>query len=73
MPTLRHEQFYDLQSLISKAVRDIVKYKDAYQNCLNCEHFIEQTEICKLANARPPARIIVYGCPKHCDKEQVPF
>lgn len=32
--------------------------------CLSCEHFNQQTEGCAKANgARPPAKVIVDGCP----------
>lgn len=44
-----------------------------YQSCLNCDNFIEKTEICKLANQRPPAKVIAYGCPQWDDKEDIPF
>lgn len=73
MPKLRLEEFYDLQSLVGKAVETILKDKQAYQTCLVCERFNENTEICQLANARPPARVIAYGCPQFIDKEQPPF
>ena len=41
-----------------------------YQSCLSCIHFHETKEICKLANQRPPAKVIVFGC-EHWDF--VPF
>jgi hypothetical protein len=39
-----------------------VEYKTA-DNCLNCEHFDEDKEICSKYKARPPARTIAEGCP----------
>jgi hypothetical protein len=39
--------------------------------CLNCLQFNEKTETCALAKARPPARVIAYGCPKW--EEDIPF
>lgn len=44
-----------------------------YQCCLNCEHFKEKTEMCLLANQRPPARVIVYGCNSWQDLDSIPF
>ena len=63
-----------------KAVADIVeqlmkgmeyRLNAATKTCLNCTHFIEHTELCKLASARPPARVIALGCSSHDD--EVPF
>lgn len=60
------------------AIRDALNYavethKPIYQSCINCEHFDELNgEICKLAKARPPARVIAYGCEQWCDME-IPF
>lgn len=34
----------------------------AVSTCLNCLHWEPQGELCKLANQRPPAETIVYGC-----------
>jgi hypothetical protein len=31
-------------------------------NCVNCENFDADTELCALYNARPPAATIVKGC-----------
>lgn len=33
------------------------------ETCLNCTHFDEPSEVCKLAQQRPPARVIAHGCP----------
>ena len=40
------------------------------RNCLTCEHW-RNDEICGKWNARPPAKIIVSGCPDHTDL--IPF
>lgn len=42
-----------------------------YRNCLTCRHFVEAMETCGEFNARPPARIIAYGCEKHSN--EIPF
>ena len=41
------------------------------ETCLTCAHFDEATETCALAKARPPARVIAYGCPQYLP--DVPF
>lgn len=51
-----------LQSCASQVARGIV---DALQTCINCEHFDEPSEVCRLAGQRPPARVIAHGCPCH--------
>ena len=38
-------------------------FKSNTDNCLNCLHFDEDTEICSLGKSRPPARVIAEGCP----------
>lgn len=40
-------------------------------SCITCENFDEPAEICRLAGTRPPARVIVAGCPAFM--ENIPF
>lgn len=43
-----------------------------WQCCLNCDRFNIQKEVCeKFGGQRPPARIIVVGCPEFVD--DIPF
>jgi hypothetical protein len=42
-------------------------------SCLSCVSFVEQTEFCKKFKARPPARIIAFGCSEYFDNEEIPF
>lgn len=43
-------------------------------SCLSCEYFKESTEECNAANgAKPPARIIAFGCNMYKDKDDIPF
>ena len=44
---------------------------DGRRTCITCANFQPQMEICALANARPPATVIAFGCNAHEDK--VPF
>lgn len=44
-----------------------------FRNCVNCDNLIEG-DICRLANKRPPAKIIVVGCEKYINiNEHIPF
>ncbi len=33
-------------------------------SCVNCMDFNHQDETCELAKVRPPANVVVFGCPK---------
>jgi len=33
-------------------------------SCINCDDFNEANETCSQVNQRPPAKIVVFGCPK---------
>lgn len=46
---------------------------EATKTCLNCTHFFEKDELCRFngTNQRPPARVIVSGCPAH--EDEIPF
>lgn len=72
-PKLRIDAYYDIQSALNEALIKTNSQNAILQSCLNCNRFNEKTEICKLANQRPPARVIAYGCPKWDDKDQIPF
>lgn len=66
----------DRQGAIAAIVADLTKamrreLATATKTCLNCLHFDEPSEKCKLCNLRPPARVIVSGCPKH--EDEIPF
>lgn len=74
-PKLRFEAELDLRAAIQGAIWSQFNRTDLYpfQSCISCSNFIEQTEICKLANQRPPARIITFGCNKYNDNQEIPF
>lgn len=62
------------RSIIVKSGVDIGTTMDPpHQTCLVCDHFMEQTEHCMKFNARPPARIIAFGCEGFSDDNHVPF
>lgn len=72
-PKLRRESQSDLQSRIYLALWKELEAVHVYKNCLLCCNFREQTEICSLANQRPPARVIIEGCKMFEDKDEIPF
>jgi hypothetical protein len=41
------------------------------RSCLNCDYFTEATEVCRLANSRPPVKVLVLGCSQWI--EMIPF
>lgn len=41
------------------------------RSCLTCDMFKEQEEQCTVYSARPPARVIAYGCDQYI--EEIPF
>lgn len=62
----RHDQ-------INKLILDFTTYMHQHGlllNCLNCHYWKDKEEICGKYNQRPPAQIIVSGCPEHTD---IPF
>lgn len=59
------EQMEGLRDYICDALERATK------SCLTCDNFIEETEICRLNNQKPPARIIAFGCECYADK--IPF
>lgn len=42
-------------------------------SCISCIYFNEPNELCDKFKARPPARVIAFGCAEYSDKEEVPF
>lgn len=50
---------------LEASISDLIEQARLYRSCLTCQHFDEPTEVCSLAGARPPARVIAIGCPKY--------
>lgn len=58
-----HKLIETVRALVTDAVDEIVKAELPLQrSCLDCAHFDEPSERCKVADARPPARVIAFGC-----------
>jgi hypothetical protein len=41
------------------------------RSCLSCVHFAPSSEFCKMVSARPPAKVIAFGCEKY--DQDIPF
>lgn len=54
------------QHLQQEAVRTFT-----WTTCLNCEHWQSTGEVCQRYQTRPPAHVIVHGCPEWC--YDIPF
>ena len=74
-PKLRDEAKIELRSNIEHGVTRIIEntVRYPYKTCLNCDHFEETMENCKIWKTRPPARVIAFGCDKHEDNDFIPF
>jgi len=72
-PKLRPNSRHELRANIYNTLENIFETEFIYIGCLNCANFREKDELCSLVMQRPPAKVIVYGCPKWEDKEDVPF
>lgn len=56
---------------IAKELLNIVVRSRLRNSCVKCHNFDESNELCRLANIRPPAWVIVTGCEKF--EEAIPF
>lgn len=72
MPTIRPS----MESSIKYAIEKIFKVGRVgflYRNCLNCENWKEEQDICGKFNAKPPTEILIYACEHYQDNEDIPF
>ena len=76
-PKLRNnfetELYQIYRNVLLSTIRNTAKFAYPFKSCINCNHFNDKKEICLLANSRPPAPIIVYGCDSHIEKNDIPF
>jgi hypothetical protein len=52
----------EIRRKLIEVVDDALSEANVLNCCVNCKKFNEQTEICSKWNARPPARVITFGC-----------
>ena len=62
MNKLTPNDIANLVAVMQRAVEIAADKSGAGRTCLACIHFHEETEICDVAEKRPPARVIVSGC-----------
>lgn len=76
-PKLRSSLSYNMTAGLTGLLKGLSEGRPGegvFQSCLNCIHFRESAgEICGLYKARPPARIIAFGCPSYDDVDEIPF
>lgn len=59
-----------IDALVGEVARVV---REKRKCCITCVYFNNETEGCVLADgARPPARVVAYGCPKY-DQDDIPF
>lgn len=73
VPKLRSGAAFAVTQAIGQVVEAQVHLRGLHQSCLSCVTFREESEWCVKYNARPPARVIAYGCPGYFDEEEIPF
>lgn len=70
-PSIRLEAQNALTNIIKSAIER--EHNFIYKCCLNCENFHEKKDVCLLVNAKPPTRVITFGCERWLDKDEIPF
>jgi hypothetical protein len=60
-----------VQAAVIEACENVMSDQELFGTCINCRYFKEDVEFCTLANARPPARIIAFGCPSYQEVQAV--
>ncbi len=63
----------DLQHALLNILNHNGRRSDYFQTCITCEMFNKETEHCKLANQRPPAKVIADGCSSYTDEDSILF
>lgn len=56
-----------------KGLKEVIAENDTRACCITCRNFDQNNELCRLYNARPPARVIAYACEKYDDADAIPF
>jgi hypothetical protein len=64
---------FSFQKLIINTLNNNGRRTDLFATCITCEHWDDAVELCKLANKRPPAKVIADGCTSYVDIDLIPF
>lgn len=70
-PKLRPDFSYTWAMAMAKALEQAPG--QVLRTCLTCCAFDEPQEQCRKYRARPPARVIAYGCKDYFSEEELPF
>lgn len=72
---LRYKVNCELTSMIRNAINIATMLpEEVVKSCITCDWFEESSELCKKANARPPARVIAFGCESYDNvQDDIPF
>jgi hypothetical protein len=59
------------QEQVKASLRELLEETECFNSCLSCVTFNEERELCGQSNppARPPARVIAFGCPAYIEDE----
>lgn len=64
---------YGIKEALLVIIKSTGNRSDYFKSCITCLHWDDAGELCKLANARPPAPVICDGCEKYEDFDEIPF
>ena len=71
-PTIRDDKLYEMRGHLADWLKSY--HPDLIRTCITCSFFIESQEACsRFNNARPPARVIAYGCKDYFSPDEIPF
>lgn len=76
-PAVRDKMYvpFTVQQFMMELLQVNAERTEYFKTCLTCSHFNQETEICDLANSRPPAKVIANACPSYNDMDDpdIPF
>jgi hypothetical protein len=70
-PRIREDKVLDLRDWLIDAIRAFEP--ELVRSCMTCASFRESDEQCVKFKARPPARVIAYGCKDYFNEAEIPF
>lgn len=70
-PRIREDVLLDFREYLLDYMRACEG--ELVRSCLTCAVFQESSELCGKFKARPPARVIAYGCKDYFNEKEIPF
>jgi hypothetical protein len=71
-PEFREGAEYEFRDQVLNAATNAIA-RGLFKTCITCIDFKEAAEHCRAFNARPPARVIAYGCKSYTHTDEIPF